>query len=64
MQALPGLVECGALLLIGYNLRSSGLFRTSDGEVRMCMHQQLRIDACAEQGEISLYSEGLCGSHA
>lgn len=50
MQALPGLVECGALLLIGYNLRSSGLFRTSDGEVRMCMHQQLGI-ACAEQGE-------------
>ena len=32
MSALPSLVECGALLALGYNLRSSGLFRHGDGE--------------------------------
>ena len=38
--AVPGLVECGALLVLGYNLRSSGLFREGDG------HTAIKLAAC------------------
>ena len=33
-SALPHLIECLVLLALGYNLRTSGLFRESDGQAR------------------------------
>jgi hypothetical protein len=33
MSAVSGICECAALMAVGYNLRTSGLFKPGDGQV-------------------------------
>ena len=42
-DTIPAILECAALLAIGFNLRSSGIFRLGDGETAIRLATYLTL---------------------